>query len=483
MISVVSQPGVEYPAEGDCYSPSDAFPEYRFDHVASRPNAVYRMVRRLLEEHGLDEKKRDSPSWNPLGEFIPRGSKVFVLCNFVNHRRPRESRRGFHAKCIHGSVLRALLDYVLIATGEDGRVQFGNAPLQGCDWDRVLRETGAGAVADFYRGQGAPVEARDLRLYVTERTLLGRVASETRLDDADAVEIDLGGDSLLADLASPSGTGPGFRVSQYDPARTESFHAGSSHRYVVHRAVLDADVVISLSKLKTHEKVGITCGLKGFVGAVAHKDCLAHHRFGSNATGGDEYPASLRFLHPLSRFHDWTHRRDQAALVQGAAEIADHTFRRIMRVLGLQVAGAWHGNDTCWRMALDLARIVHHADREGRMHEGMTRTHLSLIDGMIAGEGDGPLAPSPVAAGTLLFSEDVAWGDRVACRLMGYPVEAIPLVGRAFEPLRYALPAARAEEVPIRLNGCHVAEAELEPCIGRPFRPPSGWRSQLPGGR
>ena len=65
---------------------------------------------------------------------------------------------------------------------------------------------------------------------------------------------------------------------------------------MIHRDVLEADVVIHLSKLKTHEKVGITCGLKGFVGSVGHKDCLAHHRFGPPGRGGDEYPDSQAFL-------------------------------------------------------------------------------------------------------------------------------------------------------------------------------------------
>src|SRR5262249_37749383 len=158
-------------------------------------------------------------------------------------------------------------------------------------------------VTDFYRAHApARVQARDLRLYVTKRDELGRVTGVDRREEGAAVEIDLGSESLLTEQTQSS---PRYRVSDYDPRRTEAFHHDGHHRYVLHRSVLAADVVLSLSKLKTHEKVGITCGLKGFVGAVAHKDCLAHHRFGSPRDGGDEYPDHLRLLRVESTVHDW----------------------------------------------------------------------------------------------------------------------------------------------------------------------------------
>jgi hypothetical protein len=215
---------------------------------------------------------------------------------------------------------------------------------------------------------------------------------------------------------------------------------------------------------------------------VGHKDCLAHHRFGSAAVGGDEYPPGLGWLRPASRFHDWTHREGREGWVQGLAEITDHTLRRLMRYAGLHAAGAWHGNDTCWRMALDLARIVHHADCTGRMCEGVVRKHLVLIDGIVAGEGDGPLSPTAAPAGVLVFGDDAAWADRVACRLMGFELEAVPLVARAFEPGRFDLPAARESTTRLRLDGREVSEAELRPVLGRPFAPPAGWEGQLVAG-
>ncbi len=102
-------------------------------------------------------------------------------------------------------------------------VRFGNAPLQGCDWKAVLNQTGADRVAQFYQMRGLPVEACDLRMFVAERNLMGRVVNlEIRKETDDTVSIDLGRDSLLAGLEV---TEPNYRVSEYDARRTESFHS------------------------------------------------------------------------------------------------------------------------------------------------------------------------------------------------------------------------------------------------------------------
>jgi hypothetical protein len=248
---------------------------------------------------------------------------------------------------------------------------------------------------------------------------------------------------------------------------------------VIHRDVLESDAVISLSKLKTHEKVGITCGLKGFVGMVGHKDCLAHHRFGSAAVGGDEYPSGWPLLHAVSRFQDLVQSRHRDARFQGLLEVLDRTSRRVLRRLGLDLGGAWYGNDTCWRMALDLARIAHYGGADGVMHSQPQRCHLSLIDGIVAGEGDGPLAPSPVDAGVLVLCDNVAWGDHVAARLMGFDPNAIPITRGALRETSYPLIDLPATPPEVLMNGESRALDSIPAVCGVPFRPPRGWRGRL----
>lgn len=480
VLSIQTNAEAGYPEPGSDYSPSESYPEYAWDSLSPTPNPVYAMVRSTFAQAGLDKEHLGSSEWNPLGTWIARGARVFVLCNFVYQRRVHEDDLTFQSKCIHGSVLRALIDYVLLAVGSDGRVAFGNSPVQATSWESVLRDSGADRVARFYQAAGAPVRAVDLRLFVAERSLLGHVRSVERREDADGISVRLDDESLLAQFPKAKQTTAPFRISDYDPRRIEGFHAGGRHEYVIHREVLEADVVISLSKLKTHEKVGITCGLKGFVGSVGHKDCLAHHRFGNPAVGGDEYPDSNAWLRPFSRLLDRVNRREPGAPLQRLAHIVTRTLGRILRRSGVITTGAWHGNDTCWRMALDLARILTYADARGALSRSVQRRHLSLIDGIVAGERNGPLDPTPVRAGVLIFGDDVAVADRAAARLMGFPPQKVPIVSRAFQLDELPVSTVRPDQsVDCILDGHHVDERAIPPILGRPFLPPDGWRAHL----
>ena len=476
MIAVIRSRDVGYPEAGHAFSPGEAYPEYAYRDSLGPENRVYDMVRTLFVQAGLDRDHLGSPAWNPLGRWIRPGARVFVLCNFVCHRRPSESERDLHAKVTHGSVLRALIDYVLIATGRSGRVLFGNAPLQSCRWEDVLADSGAAEVRDFYRRVGAPVEAIDLRGEVTERDALGRVRRrDVREESTPVVDFDLGSRSLL----DAAGSRQHYRVADYNPDRTEGFHRPGSHRYLMHRAVIDSDVVISLPKLKTHEKVGVTCVVKGFVGAVVRKDCLAHHRFGSPAAGGDEYPARFAMLAPLSRFHDWVNRRADTAPGQAASQVLDRSARRILRRVGVTGAGAWHGNDTAWRMAVDLARILHYGGGDGTLHPEVRRRHLALIDGIVAGEGNGPLAPTAVDARALIFADGVVEADRAACRLMGFDPADVPMVREASSDPRWPLDPPTGPSPFVLDDGVETPPDGLSSALGRPFRPPRGWRGYL----
>src|SRR5579859_2257879 len=273
----------------DAFSPSARYPEYQFSVCSSTENRIYELVRDTLRHQGLDVGHFGTAEWNPLGDYIRPGAVVFLLCNFVTHRRWNECAAEYSAKCTHASVLRAIIDYVLIATGPNGLIRFGNAPLQGCNWEAVLEETGACELVSFYRNQGVPVEAVDLRTVVSERGIFAipKRASPVAIVQP-IVPVVLGADSFL--IEHPESSTSQYRVLDYDYRKTQAAHKNGSHTYFVSRSVLEADVIVNVPKLKTHEKVAVTCGLKGYVGAVGSKDCLAHHRLGSPSMNGDEYP-------------------------------------------------------------------------------------------------------------------------------------------------------------------------------------------------
>lgn len=476
MISVIADPTLAYPPRDSHFAPSERFPEYRFDEIAREPNRVYAAVRACLVQAGLDRERFGTPEWNPLGQFIRPGQKVFVLCNFVLHRREHESQADFDSKCTHGSVVRALLDYLLIAVGPSGSIGFGNSPLQQTNWQAVTDETGARLVADYYQTVGAPVELKDLRLFVAERGALGSTSVVERRDEsAGGVSVDLGRDSLLEGLDNVAAAR--FRVSDYNPDRTDAYHACGSHHYVLNRSVADADVIVSLPKLKTHEKVGITCAVKGCVGAIGHKDCLAHHRFGPSGKGGDEYPRDpFGMLRVLSRFHDSVQRTRPESSSGSLLRVVDKVARGVTRRIVPEIGGAWSGNDTAWRMSVDIARAICYT-HAGRLTCDRVKPHLALIDGVIGGEGKGPLRPTAVPSGVLLWSDNPVAADVGAAWLMGYDPMRLAIVREALRLEKYPL-IAEAVDTAI-CNGRSMSVRELREVTGRRYEPPPGWRDAL----
>jgi uncharacterized protein (DUF362 family) len=73
-------------------------------------------------------------------------------------------------------------------------------------------------------------------------------------------------------------------------------------------------------------------------------------------------------------------------------------------------------------MCCDLNRCLYYSDRSG-LHldaPGPVRTVLTIIDGVLAGEGEGPLAPADVPLGAVIAGTDPVAVDLVAVRLMGF---------------------------------------------------------------
>lgn len=480
-VSITHLPGAQYPS-GMEFAPSEPYPEYPFGEIpSSGANDAYEMVRCCLHNFGADASNYGNRNWNPLGRWIKPGDKVFVLPNLVMHRRPGESPEYFAGKCTHGSVLQAVLDYATLATGDPSLVSFGNSPLQGCDYAKVSQETGATAVAEFYgRETGQHVGPHDLRLLTSQWTRFGAMVDRQYGDSNLAVDVDLGRHSMLEALYQvESEPHPRLRVGDYSPGETESYHSPGSHVYVVNRRVLEADVIVSAPKLKTHQKVGITCALKGTVGTIARKECLAHHRQGGPEQGGDEYPHSS-VLRDLS-----------SALTDRTASAGTDIFSNAMRVGSKALAktlrvgpngimgGAWHGNDTAWRMVLDIARILRYADANGVLHSEPVRKHLGFVDGIVAGEGEGPLTPAPRHEGVVLFSEDVCALDYACATVMGFDPELIPLVSHSFAldtlPITDELP----DSLTLNYNGRTVAAGELRSTFQPAFVPPKGWQGRI----
>lgn len=88
-----------------------------------------------------------------------------------------------------------------------------------------------------------------------------------------------------------------------------------------------------------------------------------------------------RFLARQSRLGDWAYR---CALACYRTFVKP--FRHVADATTTQDGGNWHGNDSAWRMAVDLAAIFCFADAEGRLRDRPARRMLCIVDGIVAGE-------------------------------------------------------------------------------------------------
>lgn len=466
------------------FSPDCAWPEYPFEPsmISGEENAVYTAVRESLRCLGLDAQRYGSPEWNPLGVLIRPGDTVVLKPNFV--RDFRESSPD-HADCTitHGAVLRAVVDYAFIALGGTGRIIVADAPQNDANFSAIQRIAGLEVLREFYRvGKRFEVEVYDLR---PERALkiAGVIVGHEKLagDPAGYVRVDLGAHSAFMEIEPLCDLLYG---SEYDRRELCRHHRDGVHEYLISKTVLGADVVISIPKLKTHKKVGLTVNLKNLVGINGNKNWLPHHREGTPAQGGDQF-ATDDFIHQIENRAVARFKALFPILGPLRTLLAGPIKSAGTRLFGDTNGGTirsgnWHGNDTTWRMVLDLNRILFYADANGMLHDRPVRRHFCIVDGIVAGEGNGPLDSSPRPAGIVLAGGNPVAVDLVCARLMGFDYERLPMLRRALEPHALPLTAFTFEDVVVRspdsIHGQHLDGFD-GPCLN--FRPHFGWRGHI----
>jgi len=210
-------------------------------------------------------------------------------------------------------------------------------------------------------------------------------------------------------------------------------HKPGMHKYCITKELFDVDIVISMPKIKTHQKSGITGALKNLVGVNGDKDFLPHHRLGGTGFGGDCYPGKnyLRFWSELALDNA---NRNQGKLAYWFWLKTSSLLWKINRRTKVHhISAAWYGNDTTWRMVMDLNKIALFGREDGTLADEPQRTLFSLCDGIIGGQGNGPLIPEPLPLGIVCFSNNSAITDIGMAILMGLNFHKIPLLMAAFD--------------------------------------------------
>jgi hypothetical protein len=139
-------------------------------------------------------------------------------------------------------------------------------------------------------------------------------------------------------------------------------------------------------------------------------------------------------------------------------------------------SGNWHGNDTCWRMVLDLNKCFFFFDGSGARRKAPIR-YLAIVDGIIAGEGNGPMTPDAKPCGIVLAGTHPVAVDCVGATLMGFDWTKLSLLKKAFASDQLKITPFAATEIAIRSSrpdwNKPLSEIRSEDVFH--FRPHFGW--------
>lgn len=338
------------------------------EHVDNyRLEEVKETLLKCFEDMGL-------PHENPLKEYVHPGNKVFIKPNWVasRWRASCDHKDSLYCVITHPSVIEAMADFVAEALEGKGEIIIGDNPSIDADFDELMDFTEIKKIEHKYDVTTTILDLRplvcdDLANYGNKDLMKHKPG-----DPNGNVEVNLGEDSLLYGIDSSR-----FRGVFDQRDETVASHTGETQLYTFARSLYDADVYISIPKMKTHQKVGATLNLKGLVGTISNKNQLVHWQVGYPEIHGDEYPSK----------ETWE-----------AGQVAKIKHR-----------GAWPGNDTIWRMVVDLYKAMLRKDR----------VYFTVIDGIVGGEGQGPFCPTSKYSNTLIVGDDLFAVDCVTARYMG----------------------------------------------------------------
>ncbi len=408
--------------------------------------------------------------------FIQPGDRVVLKPNWVKENDERRPGPGAWEHVVtHPVVIEAVVRWAAGRLEGRGEITLCDAPQTDSSFARIreycrLDDVVAGCERDF---PGVTVRLLDLRpeewhavdgVTVSKTALPGDPLGHTH------VRLDAG-----SEFVGYAGLGRLYGAS-FDMAETNARHQGGAHEYLLCRTPMAADVFINLPKLKTHKKVGLTCALKNLVGINGNKNWLPHHTEGTPAQGGDQFPADTakaRMEHALlGTAKRWVKRsrvlsRLFVPLKKGGRLVFGDT-QRVVR------SGNWHGNDTCWRMVLDLNKCLFFHGPDGGPRARPLR-YLAVVDGIVGGEGNGPMSPDPVACGVILAGTHPLAVDCVAAELMGFDWSRLRMLARAFDMRAPSFASFRPGEIEVVSNEpawCGGLAAVAGACR---FRPHFGW--------
>ena len=432
------------------FNTATEYPEGLHLDIASDKN-IYDSFRTLLYDMGLDKKNYGKSTWNPFSEFIKLNDKVVIKPNLVNHINGI-LENGTDCLITNFSILRPIIDYTIIALKGTGSIIVGDAPVQECIFEEVTKLYGLKDAIKIYNSNGYNIKLKDFR-------------KNDNLN-VECILVNLGDDSSLVDVDKYAKK---YAITNYDLKEMHKHHSNRKHEYLIAKDVLEADVLINVPKPKSHRKAGMTACMKNFVGINARKEYLPHHRNGSIAFNGDEYPEKSVIKKMWSITKNYTYTKNK--IIMFFLKLLD--FAQLVLKKNRYKEGSWYGNDTIWRTILDINKIVLYTDKNGKITNKKQRTIFNVADMIICGEKEGPLLPSPKKVGYLIAGFNQLNMDKAISNIIGFDENKIKYIKNGYELKKYKISDDKKFIVWKR-------EKKIDPKeLNKNFKASDGWKDYL----
>lgn len=419
------------------------------------------------------------PVFNHISIF--KNDWVIIKPNLVKESKETDPNE-WESVITSPKLIRDVAEYVCMQLKGSGKVTICDAPQTDSSFARIAERLRLFELAEELTTQyGTPVEVIDLRN--EEWTNEGGVITKREAlkgDPNGSIAFNLSKKSLFY---NHPGEGH-FYGADYDYKTLNKHHRGETQEYLICATPVLADVFICLPKLKTHKKTGVTLNLKNLVGINADKNWLPHHTFGSPNAGGDEYP-DISIKRKIETWGSKATKKIALSIPLIGPNIARYIRNRGADVFGKGSntirSGNWHGNDTTWRMTLDLNRCLLYGNKDGTLRNNNPKRYFTIVDGEIGMEGAGPMQGEPKICGIYIGGSDPVAVDAVAATMMGFDWEKLSVIREAFKITDLPITSSKPENIYIESD---VPEwngtlDNLQKQKHFDFKPHFGWKNHI----
>ena len=364
-------------------------------------------------------------------DCVKPGDRVFVKPNWVQERH--QTKDEWEQMITHPSVITAAIDVIVEKLAGSGSVVVGDSPMTPANFDRIVQLMPVGLWRERCESNGISFSLVDMRNERWNTSKDGVILESVQLPGDPAGRIMYNLKDCLSEFNGKSSSPGRYYGASYDTSETNRAHDGLNNLYEMGASVMSSDVFVNLPKLKTHKKAGMTCCLKNLVGVSTNKNLLPHHTAGTPEDGGDQFASN------------GASRKAEGAVTEKAKRLAKSS--RIVAFLLVPLKwlakrfwgdnrsvvrnGSWYGNDTLWRTILDLNKILLYGEESGDVGSVIRRRYAAIVDGIVAGEGEGPLEPDRVDVGVIICGSNPAVVDAVASKVIGFDCEMIPSISQS----------------------------------------------------